>query len=127
MLQLISGMDWYVAKVIYRVVCGDGLHTPQFDEQLMLIKADEIQWAWEKAQVLGRRGECAFQNHAREQVQWKFINVVEVVKVESMEDGMLLYSHTEESECAEDYISFAHAKAERFCKMMDHKSNIRVS
>ncbi|RYY10197.1 MAG: DUF4288 domain-containing protein, partial [Chitinophagaceae bacterium] len=27
-------MNWYLAKLIFRIVCGQGNHTPQFDEQL---------------------------------------------------------------------------------------------
>ena len=52
-------MNWYLAKIIYQVISGDGLHTPQFDEQFRLIKADELEWAWEKAQVVGRMGESS--------------------------------------------------------------------
>ena len=31
-------MKWYLAKIVYRIICGEGNHTPQFDEQLRLIK-----------------------------------------------------------------------------------------
>jgi len=27
-------MNWYLAKLVFRIICGDGDHTPQFDEQL---------------------------------------------------------------------------------------------
>ena len=33
-------MNWYLAKFVYRIVCGNGNHIPQFDEQLRLITAD---------------------------------------------------------------------------------------
>ncbi|MEP7129294.1 MAG: DUF4288 domain-containing protein, partial [Chitinophagales bacterium] len=29
-------MNWYLAKIVFRIICGDGLHQPQFDEQLRL-------------------------------------------------------------------------------------------
>ena len=34
-------MKWYLAKIIYRIICGEGIHTPQFDEQLRLIHAED--------------------------------------------------------------------------------------
>ena len=38
-------MKWYLAKLIYRIICGDGTHTPQFDEQLRLIHAEDDLYA----------------------------------------------------------------------------------
>jgi hypothetical protein len=32
-------MNWYVAKLIFRITCFIGNHQPQFDEQLRLISA----------------------------------------------------------------------------------------
>lgn len=32
-------MNWYVAKLIFRITFGNGNHPPQFDEQLRLISA----------------------------------------------------------------------------------------
>ncbi|MCF8452420.1 MAG: DUF4288 domain-containing protein [Pedobacter sp.] len=32
-------MNWYVAKLIFRITCGNGNNQPQFDEQLRLISA----------------------------------------------------------------------------------------
>jgi hypothetical protein len=29
-----SIMKWYLAKMVFRIICGEGEHTPQFDEQL---------------------------------------------------------------------------------------------
>ena len=31
-------MNWYLAKIVYRIICGDGNHTAQFDEQLRLVQ-----------------------------------------------------------------------------------------
>ena len=34
-------MNWYLTKIVFQIICGDGDHTPQFDEQLRLIRADK--------------------------------------------------------------------------------------
>lgn len=117
MCKLISGMNWYVAKIIYQVISGNGMHTPQFDEQYRLIRADELSWAWEKAQVLGRLGQLSFENNTHETVQWKFINVADVCEISELEDGAQLYSHTEEPGDVEEYISMTHARAQRFMQI----------
>ncbi|MEK7225456.1 MAG: DUF4288 domain-containing protein, partial [Bacteroidota bacterium] len=50
-------MNWYLAKIVFRIVCGDGNHLAQFDEQLRLIRADKREEALLKAQLLGSREE----------------------------------------------------------------------
>ena len=48
-------MNWYIAKLVFRIVCGEGQHTPQFDEQLWLIAAHSQQEALQKAKLNGAR------------------------------------------------------------------------
>ena len=38
-------MNWYLTKIVYQIICGEGNHTAQFDEQLRLIAADDEQRA----------------------------------------------------------------------------------
>ncbi|HEV3251858.1 MAG TPA: DUF4288 domain-containing protein, partial [Puia sp.] len=42
-------MNWYLAKIVFRIICGEGQHIPQFDEQLRLIEAGNEVEAFEKA------------------------------------------------------------------------------
>ena len=104
-------MKWYLAKFVYQVVSGDGNHAPQFDEQLRLIRADEFDWAKEKAGILGRLGECSFVNDRKETVTWKFINVVDICPIHSMQDGDEIYSSTAEPKDVRAYLKVVHAKA----------------
>jgi Domain of unknown function (DUF4288) len=106
-------MNWYMAKCVYQVITGCGNHKPQFDEQWRLIRADEFAWALEKATILGRLGECSFVNSKMETVNWKFINVVDVYPITSLQDGEEIYASTEEPKDADDYLDMIQAKAER--------------
>jgi len=47
-------MNWYLAKMVFRIVCGDGNHTAQFDEQLRLISAGSKEEAFHKQQECDR-------------------------------------------------------------------------
>ena len=42
-------MNWYIAKIVFRIITGDGDHKPQFDEQLRLINANNEEQAFEKS------------------------------------------------------------------------------
>ncbi len=47
-------MKWYLAKLVFRIICGEGEHTAQFDEQLRLIKANNKEEAFHKAKRVGK-------------------------------------------------------------------------
>ena len=46
-------MNWYVAKIVFRIISGEGNHNAQFDEQLRLISAEDEHQAFEKATAIG--------------------------------------------------------------------------
>lgn len=103
--------DWYLVKIVYRIICGTGQHTAQFDEQLRLIQAPNRQKAVEKAEKLGRSEETTFYNHEEQLVRWEFINVTDIYRVSPQIDGAEVYSRIEEREPADYYIQILQSKA----------------
>lgn len=106
-------MYWYLAKMVFRIISGDGGHKAQFDEQLRLIRAGSKEEAFHKAQSLGMKSEELFFNQRQQLVQWQFISVSEITRIPELADGTELYSQVEETEDAESYLKFIHAKAEQ--------------
>lgn len=106
-------MNWYLAKMVFRILCGDGTHTPQFDEQLRLVAAGSREEAFHKAQSLGMKSEELFFNHQQQLVRWQFISVSELYLLQELIDGAELYSRVEETNDADSYIKFVHARAEQ--------------
>jgi hypothetical protein len=53
-------MNWYLAKFVFRIICGDGDHSPQFDEQLRLVAGNSKEEAFRKAREMGRKEEETF-------------------------------------------------------------------
>lgn len=104
-------MSWYIAKIVFNITAENTTHKPQFDEQLRLISADNLEEAFGKARVLGLREEDSFLNENSNKVKWEFINVAEIVPLKTLEDGMELYSHIHETEEANSYIHCVHQKA----------------
>jgi len=113
-------MNWYLAKLVFRIICGDGDHTAQFDEQLRLIAADTKQEAFRKAQQVGRQEEETFYNNRQQLVQWKFINVSELHKLSELIDGAEVYSRIDEKDNAEAYIHIVNQKASTILFMQQH-------
>jgi hypothetical protein len=106
-------MNWSLAKIVYRIVCGDGNHVAQFDEQLRLIGAADKHEAFEKAVTIGRQEEDTFRNHMEQLVQWQFVNVSELYRLNELLDGAEIYSRISEVDDATTYASFIHHKAEQ--------------
>ena len=104
-------MKWYLVKMVYRIICGDGRHTPQFDEQLRLIVAGNGSEAFDKAVTMGMKEQESFLNQRNELVQWQFVNVPEVYRLSKLIDGAEIYSRINEVEDAEAYTTFVHSKA----------------
>ena len=114
-------MNWFLAKIVYRIVCGDGDHTPQFDEQLRLIEADNENMAFAKARAIGDQEEEMFFNQQQKLVQWQFVNVSELYKISALIDGAELYSRVQEAENAELYMELVNKKAAHIQSNITHK------
>ena len=105
-------MNWYLSKLVYRIVCGEGKHLAQFDEQLRLIAAEDKEEAFRKAQSIGRNEEEVFYNSRQQIVKWEFVNISELYLLHELIDGAELYSRIEEKENADAYIYTVNQKAE---------------
>ncbi|MBK9569718.1 MAG: DUF4288 domain-containing protein [Chitinophagaceae bacterium] len=106
-------MNWFLVKMVFRIICGDGDHTAQFDEQLRLVSAESKEAAFQKAQLLGRKEEDMFFNKSQQLVQWLFINVSELYPLDDLIDGAEIYSRIEEKENADSYLQLVYQKAEQ--------------
>lgn len=113
-------MNWFMAKITYQIVCGNGDHMPQFDEQLRLIGAANEQEAFFKARAIGFAEQETFYNQADQPVQWVFINVSELYQLE-LKDGAELYSRITEQDRADTYIDLLHLKAGEIQNRYVHK------
>jgi len=114
-------MSWYLSKIVFRIICGDGKHTAQFDEQLRLIKADNREDAFYKAQDIGKQGEETFFNQKEQLVQWRFIAVCEIYQLNEMTHGAELYSRIAERKDPEQYEYILNKKAENILLTNSHQ------
>lgn len=105
-------MKCYIAVIVYRIFCGEGNHTAQFDEQLRLIFATNFNHALEKAKDIGLNEEDNCYKDPGKPVQWKFINIKELFLVNEWIDGAEIYSSIQETDDAENHIQSLHARTQ---------------
>jgi hypothetical protein len=114
-------MNWFLAKIVYRIVCGDGDHTAQFDEQLRLVQAADENEAFDKAKIIGEQEQEMFLNQQQKLVTWQFVNVCELYKISALIDGAELYSRIQETDNADSYIELVNKKAAHIKAANTHK------
>ena len=115
-------MNWYLTKIVYQIICGEGNHTPQFDEQLRLVYAEDDLNAFQKARMTGHREEDNFLNNTQKPVHWKFIDVSELHPLHELIDGAELYSRICEEDDAEIYTKLTHLRASHLQENCSQKS-----
>jgi Domain of unknown function (DUF4288) len=102
-------MNWYITKIVFRILTKSKTHIGQFDEQLRLIAASSKEEAVLKARVLGLNEEDYFLNNNHQPVAWEFINVLDVQPLTDLKDGLELYSNIREHD--REYIRYVHLRA----------------
>lgn len=114
-------MKWYLAKIVFQIICGNGAHAAQFDEQLRLIAAGNEAEAFDKASAIGNNEEESFYNHKQQPVRWRFINVSDLYPLNDLADGTELYSRINEVDDANAYTIFVHRRAESIQRKQAHQ------
>lgn len=104
-------MNWYVAKLIFRITCGNGNHSAQFDEQLRLISAKNEEEALSKARKIISEEQSFQESRNDHAFRWNFINMTEFYQLDELKDGSEIYSNIVEVNDADQYIEMSHQKA----------------
>ncbi|MEY4877147.1 MAG: hypothetical protein RJA07_2524 [Bacteroidota bacterium] len=107
-------MNWYIAKLIFNIDVNYGNNTKQFDEQLRLVSAKTNTEAYYKAKLIGTNEELDFVNENNTHINWKFIDVAELILLNEIKDGMEVYSTTVETEKSNAYIYQTKLRANQF-------------
>src|SRR6478735_7816417 len=106
-------MQWYIAKIVFRIISGEGKHTPQFDEQLRLIHAFDEHEAFQQARALGISEQDLFENENNSTVEWRFIDIADLKKFPGLKHGAEIYSKIMEEENAQRHTDIVRLKAEQ--------------
>lgn len=99
-------MNWYLAKIVFQIITEKDENIHQFDEQLRLIKAENKAEAFHKAKMLGIEETDSFLSKKGEKVDWKFLDVTELIELMALQDKMEIYSKIEEQNDVESYLKY---------------------
>lgn len=91
-------MNWYLAKMVFRINCGHGRHKAQFDEQVRLIQAGNTGEALEKARRIAAEESQATAALPEGSVRWNLVDIPELYRLQGMVDGAELFSRVTEEE-----------------------------
>jgi hypothetical protein len=104
-------MNWYLAKLVYRIICSDVDNRSEFDEQLRLLFAEDELHAFQKARLLGDKETYSQTGLEETLIEWKFIDVSELHKIDIGTDGAEMYSHISIQDNPDVYIRNTHKRA----------------
>ena len=97
-------MNWFLVKIVFRIICGNGKHTAQFEEQLRLIQAADACAAMQKAKAIGEAEQVSFLNSTQQTVCWKLIAVTDIYPFHTEMDGAEIFSCIKEEEQPASFI-----------------------
>ena len=97
-------MKWFAVNCIYQIIFGDGLHSPQFNEQVRLIEAENIRDAITKAKQFASGYNPSFRNSEGKNVVWNFVDVGGIIEIKQPKDGVEVSSKILEPESIEAYL-----------------------
>ena len=103
-------MKWWLVKLVYRFIYGNGVHIAQFNQQLRMITAEDALHAFQKARLIGER-EATFIQYNGIQISWKFIDVVDICALSNIKDGEEIWSVINEETDADMYIRTTQQKS----------------
>jgi hypothetical protein len=104
-------MNWYLAKIVFKISSPKIATLAQFDEQLTLIEANTSEEALLKSRVYGLKEEAKSLADATLLCKWEFVNVAELTMIPGFRDGAELYSQIHETSEGHSYIDYVHHKA----------------
>ncbi|MCU0383631.1 MAG: DUF4288 domain-containing protein [Cyclobacteriaceae bacterium] len=104
-------MNWYVARIVFKIVTGKLAEVEQYDETLRVIMASSLEEAILKARTLGIQEE-EFSVCGKDKTRWEFVNIASINQIKELRDGVEIYSTVTEHKREDAYESVIHAKAE---------------
>lgn len=104
-------MNWYLTKMVFRIIFGKGELKAQFEEQIRIIAAPTAEAALEKANIMA----LTEKNQVKDSgslVKWQFVTITELYRLHNFIDGAEIFSQVREEENGDLFEEKMHRKAE---------------
>ncbi len=113
-------MNWFIAKLIFRIDADDALNTAQFDEQLRLIDAVSRDLAIEVAHQIGLTEQESLKTKKGTDLYWKFVAVTEIEYLGDIANGKEIHYRIHEPENVDIYLAITEEKSQALKKLKTH-------
>lgn len=108
-------MAWYVSKIVFRIVINNQ-PSSQFDEQIRLIEAIDIDDAFIKAQEIGIKEQECFEGLHKQELKWVYIGTSHINALNSLTHGEQFFSLTNDADEADSYANFILSRSNTFVR-----------
>lgn len=96
---------------MFNINIDNGNDESQFDEQIRIIESQNLESAFYKARVIGKKEEETFMDAENRLVSWRFIDVSEVYPLQEVKDGDQIYSNSHKIKDTGSFIKFIRQKS----------------
>lgn len=86
-------MKYFIAHLYFKIEL-ETKKSPEYDHQLRLIRARNVNEALSAARDIGFKEETIFKNHYNKNVKWSFTGIPELTELPELLDEDLIYSRT---------------------------------
>ena len=100
----------FIAKIIFNIVTGREGSRSQFEEQLRLVEAVNLEEAYLKARAIGIGEEEELFRDGQPSIKWQFVDVTDLLPLPSLKTGSEIYSQIHETEESREYIHDIHQR-----------------
>lgn len=107
-------MQYFIVKIVFQLV-KEKEQLKQFDEQIRLLTATDSFEAFFKARQIGHKEEDGTNPEFYKPLQWRFVDVTEIIPLQLQQDGVELFSQVSEK----DVISFKRRVKQQAAKLLE--------
>lgn len=100
----------YLVKLVFNIVASNPIKRNQFEEQLRLVEAENMEEAFLKARALGIGQEETIERKGMPAIRWEFVDVADLIAVPELSNGAEIYSQIHETEESREYIHNVHQR-----------------
>jgi hypothetical protein len=103
-------MRLYLAKLVFNIVTLQADNRMQFEEQLRLVEAEDLEEAFLKARSIGIGQEEIIYREGMPATKWEFVDVADLIAVPALGNGAEIYSQIYETKESREYIHSVHQR-----------------
>ena len=100
----------FVVKLVFNIITLPSNNCTQFEEQLHIVEADDLEEAFLKARAIGIGQEETIKRDGVAATKWEFVDVADLKAIPSLIKSTEVYSKIHETSESREYIRHVHQR-----------------